>query len=82
MAALYMGTVRAGAVFLPLNPAYTPNEVSYFLGDSEASLFVCRPDTLEALRPVANAAKVPRIETLGEDGSGSIADAGGRASPV
>lgn len=81
MVALYLGTVRAGAVFLPLNPAYTLNEVGYFLGDSEASLFVCRPETLEALRPVANAAEVPRIETLGEDGSGSLADACGRAAP-
>jgi malonyl-CoA/methylmalonyl-CoA synthetase len=81
MVALYLGTVRAGAVFLPLNPAYTPKEVGYFLGDSEASLFVCRPDTLEALRPVANAANVPRIETLGEDGSGSLADAARRFAP-
>ncbi|MBB6427137.1 malonyl-CoA synthase [Sphingopyxis sp. JAI128] len=81
LVALYLGTVRAGAVFLPLNPAYTPNEVAYFLGDSEATLFVCRPDTLEALRPVANAANVSRIETLGEDGSGSLADAAGRAAP-
>ena len=32
---LYLGTVRAGAVFLPLNTAYTPAEIGYFLGDAE-----------------------------------------------
>jgi malonyl-CoA/methylmalonyl-CoA synthetase len=31
--ALYLATVRAGAVFLPLNTAYTRAEVEYFLED-------------------------------------------------
>src|SRR5437868_3927272 len=29
---LYLGAIRAGAVFLPLNPAYTSTELDYFLG--------------------------------------------------
>ena len=33
--ALYLGTIRTGAVFLPLNTAYTAPEVEYFLGDAE-----------------------------------------------
>src|SRR5690606_16768008 len=32
---LYLATVRAGAVFLPLNTAYTAAEVAYFVGDAE-----------------------------------------------
>jgi malonyl-CoA/methylmalonyl-CoA synthetase len=32
--ALYLGVLKAGAVFLPLNPAYTPSEVDYFIGDA------------------------------------------------
>ncbi|MCX7306258.1 MAG: AMP-binding protein, partial [Hyphomicrobiales bacterium] len=28
---LYLGCVRAGAVFLPLNTAYTPSELGYFI---------------------------------------------------
>src|SRR5690242_16187327 len=32
---LYLATVRAGAVFLPLNTAYTQAEVDYFVSDAE-----------------------------------------------
>ncbi|MEM6934203.1 MAG: AMP-binding protein, partial [Pseudomonadota bacterium] len=35
---LYLATVRAGAVFLPLNTAYTPAEVTYFIKDAEPAL--------------------------------------------
>src|SRR5207248_1137932 len=34
---LYLATVRAGAVYLPLNTAYTLNELDYFIGDAEPS---------------------------------------------
>ncbi|MBA4783700.1 MAG: malonyl-CoA synthase [Rhizobiales bacterium] len=50
---LYLATVRAGAVFLPLNTAYTQHEVDYFLGDAKPALFVCRPETEQTLSPVA-----------------------------
>ncbi len=50
---LYLGTVRAGAVFLPLNTAYTPAEIAYFLGDAEPRVFVCDPGRAEALGKVA-----------------------------
>lgn len=45
---LYLATVRAGAVFLPLNTAYTAAEVDYFVGDAEPVLVV-REDTLAEL---------------------------------
>ena len=41
---VYLGALRAGAVYLPLNTAYTAGEVRYFLGDAEPTLFVCRPE--------------------------------------
>ena len=40
---LYLATVRAGAVYLPLNTAYTLNELDYFITDAEPSLVVCDP---------------------------------------
>ncbi|MCZ7653944.1 MAG: AMP-binding protein [Rhodocyclaceae bacterium] len=44
---LYLGCLRAGPVFLPLNPACQRREVEYFLDDAKPGLFVCRPETLE-----------------------------------
>lgn len=41
---LYLATLRAGAVHLPLNPAYTAAEARYFLEDSEPALFVGDPE--------------------------------------
>ena len=40
--AFYLATIRVGAVFLPLNTAYTVEEVAYFLGDATPALFLCR----------------------------------------
>jgi len=43
----YLGTLRAGAVFLPLNPAYGAEEVAYFFGDAEPAVAVGRPEAGE-----------------------------------
>src|SRR3954471_11810020 len=71
---LYLATVRAGAVYLPLNTAYTLNELEYFIGDAEPSLVVCDPSKADGLGGIA--AKIDaRVETLGGDGKGSLTDA-------
>ena len=75
MLELYVGCVLSGAVFLPLNPAYTPAEVSYFLGNASPTLFVCDPANFDALTPVAMDCAVAHIWTLAPDGTGSLADA-------
>ncbi len=41
MLAVIAGAIRAGVVFLPLNTAYTPAEVSYFVTDAGARLLLC-----------------------------------------
>ena len=41
---LYLACVQAGAVFLPLNTAYTLAELAYFIGDAEPAVVVCSPD--------------------------------------
>ena len=40
---LYLACVRAGMVFLPMNPAYTDAEVDYVIDDAEPSVVVCDP---------------------------------------
>ncbi|MBR0905961.1 malonyl-CoA synthase [Bradyrhizobium liaoningense] len=76
---LYLATVRAGAVYLPLNTAYTLNELDYFIGDAEPSLVVCDPSKAEGLAPIAAKVKA-RVETLGPDGKGSLTEAADTAS--
>jgi malonyl-CoA/methylmalonyl-CoA synthetase len=76
---LYLATVRAGAVYLPLNTAYTLNELEYFIGDAEPSLVVCDPAKADGIGTIA--AKVgARVETLGADGKGSLTDAAAQAN--
>jgi malonyl-CoA/methylmalonyl-CoA synthetase len=75
---LYLACARAGAVFLPLNTAYTAAEVEYFLTDAEPRVFVCDPARREALTPVAQRAGA-RVETLGvwtspEASAGALSD--------
>ncbi len=69
---LYLGCLRAGAAFLPLNTAYTLVEIEYFLRDSEPAVVVGRPEQADALETIARACGVKRVETLGADGSGSM----------
>src|SRR5216684_3458571 len=77
---LYLATVRAGAVYLPLNTAYTLNELDYFITDAEPSLVVCDPAKAEGIGAIA--AKVgAKVETLGADGKGSLTEAADKAKP-
>ena len=78
---LYLAAVRAGAVYLPLNTAYTLNELEYFITDAEPSLVVCDPSKAEGIGAIA--AKVgATVMTLGADGKGSLTDAAAKASPA
>jgi malonyl-CoA/methylmalonyl-CoA synthetase len=71
---VYLGALRAGGVYLPLNTAYTEGEIRYFLGDAEPTLFVCRPEQQAQMEGVAREAGVPHVLTLGERGDGSLWD--------
>ena len=69
--ALYAACVQAGVVFLPLNTAYTPDEVAYFVRDSGAGLLLCDPAQAASLRPVAEGAGAA-LMTLGAVGDGTL----------
>ncbi|TXJ09626.1 MAG: malonyl-CoA synthase [Afipia sp.] len=76
---LYLATVRAGAVYLPLNTAYTLNELDYFIGDAEPALVVCDPSKADGIRALAARINA-KVETLDADGKGSLTDAAAKAS--
>ncbi|EEB85080.1 malonate--CoA ligase [Roseobacter sp. GAI101] len=71
--AVYAACAQAGVVFLPLNTAYTPDEVSYFVENSGARLVLCDQAGADGLAPVAKACGAT-LETLNADGSGSFTD--------
>jgi malonyl-CoA/methylmalonyl-CoA synthetase len=72
---LYLAAIRAGMVFLPLNPAYQRHELEYFLGDAKPGLFVCRPQSRALADELAAAAGVSNVLELDDSGSGTLIDA-------
>ena len=70
---LYLGCLRAGLVYLPLNTAYQRGELSYFLGDAQPTVVVCRPQSFELMHEIS--AGHAQVFTLDEEGRGSLADA-------
>src|SRR6266702_4144132 len=76
---LYLATVRAGAIYLPLNTAYTLNELDYFITDAEPALVVCDPSKAEGITAIA--AKVgAKVETLDASGTGTLTQVADRAN--
>lgn len=76
--AIYAATAALGAVFLPLNTAYTTEEIAYFLDNARPRLLICDPGKAAALAPVAMTSGT-RVETLDARGAGSFTDLGARA---
>ncbi|MCZ2098312.1 MAG: AMP-binding protein, partial [Anaerolineae bacterium] len=75
---LYLATLRAGYVFLPLNTAYQAAEIDYFVGDAEPSVVVCSPANLAWVGPIARRHGVPHLFTLGAERSGTLLEAAAR----
>ncbi len=71
---LYLATLRAGYVFLPLNTAYQSAEVEYFIGDAEPAVVVCSPKNFGWVSKIAFKAGTQNVFTLGDDRSGSLLD--------
>ena len=69
--ALYAAAVQAGVALLPLNTAYTVEELRYFIADSKASLVVCNPADEAVLAPVAKGNSAG-ITTLDAKGGGQL----------
>ncbi|KQO83339.1 malonyl-CoA synthase [Rhizobium sp. Leaf262] len=68
---LYLACVRSGAVYLPLNTAYTLAELDYFIGDAQPRLVVVSTSVRDNVKTVA-APHGAIVETLDADGNGSL----------
>ncbi len=71
---LYMGVLRAGLVYHPLNTAYALEEMRYFLGNAEPGLLVCDSSKLESYGPLCAEAGIAHLFSLDADSNGSLAD--------
>lgn len=69
---LYLATLRAGYVFLPLNTAYQSAEIEYFIGNAEPAVVVCTPGNFGWVSKIAFTQGTQHVFTLGDDGTGSL----------
>ena len=61
---LYLACLRAGFIYLPLNTAYTENELAYFLDNAEPTVVVCRSSNLASFKQIAKDNTVRHFYTL------------------
>ncbi|MEP6771213.1 MAG: malonyl-CoA synthase [Polaromonas sp.] len=69
---LYLATLRAGYVFLPLNTAYQSAEIEYFIGNAEPSVMVCSSKNFGWVSKIAFKAGTQNVFTLDDDRTGSL----------
>jgi malonyl-CoA/methylmalonyl-CoA synthetase len=62
---LYLGSLRAGLTYLPLNSAYQRSELDYFFGDAEPRVIVCSPERLGVVETIARDATVLTLDANG-----------------
>jgi len=71
---LYLGALRSGAVYLPMNDAYQRHEVEYFLSDARPRVFICRPQSRDLAVELGQKAGVSHILELDDEGGGALAE--------
>lgn len=69
---LYLATLRAGYIFIPLNTAYQSSEIEYFIRDAGPAVIVCSPENYDWIASIARKADNPLIFTLGTDRTGTL----------
>ena len=69
---LYLGCLRAGAVFLPLNTAYRSDEIDYFLSDAAPSVVIGDPGAVPTLEVLCATRGVPHLLSLDATGNGTF----------
>ena len=71
---LYLATLRAGYVFLPLNTAYQSTELDYFIRNAEPAVVVCTSNNFSWLSKLSFIAGVEYVFTLNDDRTGTLLD--------
>jgi len=75
---LCLACIRAGLIFVPLNPAYRKSELRFLLADAEPAAVICRPEALAEMtaltRELEGQIPHPRIATLNERGYGTLTE--------
>ncbi len=70
---LYLACLRAGAVYVPLNTAYTIAEMEYFIADAQPRLVICAPEKRDSTANIAATLAACEVATLSNDGrDGSV----------
>ena len=69
---LYLATLRAGHVFLPLNTAYQSAEIEYFISNAEPAVVVCSRKNFSWVSKIAFKAGTQNVYTLDDDRTGSL----------
>lgn len=70
--AFYLACLRSGAIYVPLNIAYTIDELDYFIADTEPDLFVCDSNKREMLEDLFTKHNIPHILEIDKMGQGSL----------
>ena len=71
---LYLAVLRAGHVYLPLNPAYQSSELDYFIGNAEPAVVVCAGDDFGWVSKLAFKGGARHVFTLNDDRTGTLLD--------
>ncbi len=69
---LYLATLRAGYVFLPLNTAYQSSEIEYFITNAQPSVVVCSSKNFGWVSKIAFQAGTQSVFTLDDDRTGTL----------
>ena len=77
---LYLATLRAGLVYLPLNTAYQSAEMAYFIDDAKPAVVVCSGRNFGWISKMAFLAGTAHVFTLNEDRTGSLLDRAAQCS--
>jgi malonyl-CoA/methylmalonyl-CoA synthetase len=71
----YLACLRAGFIYIPLNPSYRLTEIEYFLDDAEPRFVLCASSLLDLTQPAATRRGIAHVYTLDADGHGTLSAA-------